>query len=272
MRTIMAALIFMSFLVSAHAVPGIPTASAGEYSMREMAEPANQYNDPPSYVAAGWEEARVATISYKDGAVTDVYWPARESGAPLPVILVAFKYSASKFVSTYGKPFRTMAPTIIWMAQMANLGYVVVCPDVSAAGQDMARVMAWIAERGPSLGMDASRLGLLAFSANAEMVPYLMTTPGAGNVKVILLYYPLVLPSAWSIDRAVAVHIVKAGKDDANLNNRLDMLARNLRDAGNTVDLVTYANGRHSFDVHDRTAEAAAAMRATHDFIRAYLK
>lgn len=255
-----------------HAESGIATISSGEYATREMSKPGRMYNDPPSFVAEGWGDARVASLSYMEGGETDVYWPAREADRPLPVILTVFKYSVATFMESNGKPFRTMVPTIMWMAQLANLGYVVVCPDVPASGNGMAGIMSWIRERGASLGMDPSRIGLLAFSANAGAIPYVMTLPESVNVKAIMLYYPLVVPSEWSLGRDVAIHIVKAGKDDATLNRRLDALVKIFRDAGNVVDLVTFANGRHAFDLKDRSPEAAAAMESTHVFLPAHLK
>ncbi len=271
-RSIFVALLLLSTLLSLHSEPGIATIAAVEYAERESKHPGDTYNDPPSFVAEGWNAARVATIPYSEGAEIDVYWPARTAEKPLPVILTVFKYTVATFIQSNGKPFRTMVPTIIWMSQLANLGYVVACPDITGASGGMARIMAWIGERGPSLGMDPSRIGLLAFSANAGAIPPLLRLPEAANVKAVMLYYPLVVPSEWSLGRDVALHVVKAGKDDANLNKRLDVLVQAVRDAGNIVDLVTCANGRHAFDLKDKSAEAAAAMASTHAFVQAYLR
>ena len=55
-------------------------------------------------------------------------------------------------------------------------------------------------------------------------------------------------------------------------NLRSDLVAKKRKDAGNYVEVITYENGRHAFDLKDRSPEAAAAMAATLDFFTARLR
>jgi len=266
----LAAIGFMA--VAAAAEPPVPTVSAGEYLAVNAANPALVYNDPPALVADGWEEARCATIEYAPGVKADVYWPATPGAGPLPVVLVAFYYNRAFFVSGSGKGWRELVPAIIWMAEIANRGFLVVCPDPLSTARDMAAAMKWLAERGPGLGADPSRMALFSVSSNPKIIPYLMTLPEAANVKAMALYYGDLIAESWALPKDVALHVVKAGKDNAVNNNRIDGFVRKFTEAGNPVEFITYANGKHAFDWIERGGEAAEVMEKTLDFLEARLR
>jgi hypothetical protein len=251
---------------------GIPTVSAGEAARaRSAVTTFVMYKDPPPLVVDGWEKARLATLDYGQGIKTDIYWPAEIQSKPLPIVLVAFSYTTAQFVEESGLPYREYLATTIWMAQLANRGFVVVCPDIESTGGDSARIMTWLQANGQKLGADSSRLGLLATSANPKIIPYMMTLPEAKAVKAIALYYPEIIPASWQAFPNVALYILKAGQDVPSRNLRTDAVAQKFRDAGNYVEVVTYENGRHAFDLRERSPEAAAAMATTLDFFAAHL-
>lgn len=251
---------------------GIPTQSAGELAKtRSEVTTFMAWKDPPSLVVEGWEKARCATLDYSPGIKTDVYWPAEAQAKPLPIVLVAFSYTSAQFVADSGIAFREYVPTTIWLSQLANRGFIAVCPDIESTGKDMATMMTWLQNNAKNLGADPTRLGLLSFSANPKIIPSMMALPEASSVKAIALYYPELIPSSWSAWPGVALHIIKVGQDPALSNLRSDLVAKKFKDAGNYVEVITYENGRHVFDLKDRSPEAAAAMAATLDFFAARL-
>ncbi len=257
--------------IAASAAPPVPTASAGEYLAVNAAIP-GIFSDPPALVIEGWERARCATIEYAPGVKADVYWPAVPGAGPLPVVLMAFYYNRSWYVSSGGKGWREAVPAIIWMAEMANRGFLVVCPEPLSAARDMAAAMKWLAERGPELGADPSRMALFSVSSNPKIIPYLMTLPEAANVKAMVLYYGDLNSDTWSLPKDVALQVVKAGRDNAVNNNRIDGFVRKFTEAGNPIEAITYANGKHAFDWIERGGEAAEVMEKTLVFLEARLR
>ena len=254
------------------AEPPYPTISAGERAAAEAAKPAPRFNDPPALVVEGWEKARCATVEYAPGVKAALCWPAEPSDKPLPIVLFVFNYNHAAFVADQGKPTCDMVPQIIWMAEMANRGFLAVCPDPQSVAPDMAAMMKWLAQRGAGLGADPSRMALFSVSANCKIIPYLMGLPEAANVKAMALYYSDLAPAAWSLPKTVALHVVKAGKDTATMNTRMDAFVKKFTEAGNAVDFIVYPAGDHVFDWKDEGGEAAAVMATTLDFLDAKLR
>ncbi len=273
MKRLLVACALLALVASgAFAQPGIVMTTAGEAMKARSVVPGFMFKDPPSLVVEGWEKARLGTVEYCGAIKTDIYWPAEASPGPLPVILLVFSYTSEQFIADNGKSFRELEPITIWLAQLANRGFVVVCPDIENVGKDMGSILSWIQSNGTSLGADPSRLGFLSFSANPKTIPYLLTLPEAASVKAIALYYPELVPASWSAPKNVALHILKAGKDAATRNVRMDLVAAKFRDAGDYVEVITYENGIHAFDLKDRSPEAANAMMTTLDFFSKYLR
>ena len=258
--------------IEAAAEPPVPTISAGEYLVAKSATKAATYNNPPALVEEGWDKARCATVEYAPGILADLYWPAEPPAVPLPVVLFALNFSRSAFVEANGVGMREMTPEIVWLAEIANRGFLVVCPDPVVVGRDMAAIMKWVADKGPEFGADPARIALFAVSANPRIVPYLMTLPEAPSIKAMALYYSDLTPAAWSLPKEVALHVVKAGKDDAGMNARIDAFVKKFTEAGNPVEYITYPPGRHVFDWKEKGGEAAAVMAKTLDFFEARLK
>ena len=157
---------FALVAIAAAAEPPVPTIPAGEYLAAHAATPALSFNDPPALVEDGWEKARCATVEYTPGIKADVYWPADPGAGPLPVVLIAFYFTHDWYVSNAEKAWREMVPAIIWMAEMANRGFIVVCPDPLSPFRDMSAAMKWISERGAGLGADPSRMALFCVSSS----------------------------------------------------------------------------------------------------------
>jgi hypothetical protein len=272
MKKLCTLFVFLMLLsLQASGQSGIPLTTAGEAFKLRSATPGFLYTNPPPLVIEGWEKARLGTIAYSGSVKTDIYWPSEPSATPLPVILVVFSYTSSQFIQENGKSFREIEPMTIWFAQLANKGFVVVCPDIENVGKDMGSIMTWINKRGPSLGIDSARMGFLSFSANPKTIPYLLSLPEAASLKAIALYYPELVPASWEVPSNVALHIIKAGKDAATRNVRIDLLAKKFKEAGNYVEVITYGNGIHAFDLKDQSPEAASIMMTTLEFFSRHL-
>lgn len=268
--------LFLCTVALAGAQQGVTTITAGDYYRQEAIRPAELYNDPPSLAEPGWENARCATLHYKGSLKMDAYWPAATSAtaatSPLPIVLIIFSYDTAAFVKNTGKPYRMLLSTIIWMAELANRGFLVLCPDVDYPGIDLESLLTWLKSNSPGLGGDPEKLGFLSFSANAHTIPYLLEKPESASLKAIVMYYPdLVLPGFTPVKEA-AVQIIKAGRDNPTRNQKIETLAKRLREAGNPVEVLTYENGIHAFDLKDRSPEAASFMAASLDFFVAHMK
>jgi len=259
-------------LASIYSQAQIAMTTAGEAMKLRSAKPGFMYKDPPPLIVEGWEKARIGTVEYSGAIKTDIYWPAEPSPTPLPVILRVFSYTTEVFIQENGKSFREMEPETIWMAELANRGFIVVCPDIENVGDDMGAILRWIKSDGPGLGADPSRLGFLASSANPKTIPFLLTMPESSGLKAMALYYPELMPASWTAPRNVALHIIKAGKDIPTRNARIDIVANKFRDAGSYVEVITYEKGIHGFDWKERSPEAAAVMMTTLDFFSKYLR
>jgi hypothetical protein len=271
-RAILLFVLMMCMVTATGAQQGISTMRAGDYFRQEAARPADLYNDPPALLEAGWEDARCATIPYRDSLQTDLYWPAASSDSLLPIIVQVFSYDTAAFLKNYGKVYRLVPSSIQWMAELANRGFLVVCPDVDYPGMDLEKLLAWLRTNGPGLGGDPGRMGFLSFSANATSIPYLLEKPESAALKAIVMFYPeLVLPGFTPVKEA-AIQIIKAGRDNPTRNNKIETLAKRLREAGNPVEVLTYENGIHAFDLKDRSPEAASFMKSSLDFFAAHMK
>lgn len=265
--------LFICVAAFAGAQQGVSTVKAGDYYAKEATRPAELYNDPPSLAETDWENARCATLQYKGSLKTDAYWPAATASAgPLPIVVTVFSYDTASFVKNTGKPFRLLLSSIIWLAELANRGFLVLCPDVDYPGIDLENLLTWLKSNGPGLGGDPEKLGFLSFSANAHTIPYLLEKPESAALKAIVMYYPdLVLPGFTPVKEA-AVQIIKAGRDNPTRNQKIETLAKRLREAGNPVEVLTYENGIHAFDLKDRSPEAASFMKSSLDFFVAHMK
>jgi dienelactone hydrolase len=264
----------LALLLASAAVFGqadIPLSDAGTVQ-RERSGVATSFAASPSLVVEGWEKARLGTVEYSGNVKTDLYFPAELTDKAPPIILVAFSYTSAQFIETYGISFRQFPAITIWMAELANRGFMVVCPDITSSGKDMAAMLAWLVGNGARLGADPLRIGLISFSANPKIIPYLLTLPEAPLIKAIALYYPDLVPSAWPAPSGIALHIINAGQDPAISRQKADLVARKFADAGNFVEVFTYEKGAHAFDLKDRSPEAATMMAKTLDFFSNYLR
>ena len=65
-----------------------------------------------------------------------------------------------------------------------------------------------------------------------------------------------------------ATLIVRAGRDDAKLNEGLDRFTQAAMQRGADLELHAYASGRHGFDVFDDTPRSRELLLRTLDFVR----
>jgi dienelactone hydrolase len=175
----------------------------------------------------------------------DVYRPRSTRGRLPAVLLGGRKGSAQK---------------IGWSQLIAASGMAAVAFDFRSDG-DIAAAVAYVRAHARSLGIDGARLCTLWFS----------TAPGLSQLTASLRCNVVYYASLDSEPTHPPMLVVKAGRDDAGINDSIDRFEAVARQVHADVRVVTNATARHGFDLGPRTARTRSIMRETLRFLRARL-
>jgi tetratricopeptide (TPR) repeat protein len=157
-----------------------------------------------------------------------------------------------------------------WPKLVAASGFIGVTFDTRGGdegelAQDVRDAFAFVRERGPSLGIDGSRIAAWACSANVRAaVALLMATP-APAVKSAVLYYGS--GDTQAVRRDLPVLLVRAGRDRPQQNEAIDRLAAQAAAANAPWTVLNLPAAHHAFDVLDDTDESRLALRRTLAFL-----
>jgi dienelactone hydrolase len=175
----------------------------------------------------------------------DVYRPRTARGRLPAVLLGGRKDSAQK---------------IGWAQLIAASGMAAVPFDFRTDG-DVAKAVTYVRAHSRKLGIDGSRLCTLWFSTAPALT---QPTP---SLRCNVVYYA-------SLDAGLSyppMLVVKAGRDDASINDSIDRFEAAARELHADARVVTNATARHGFDLGPRTARTRSIMRETLRFLRARL-
>jgi dienelactone hydrolase len=175
----------------------------------------------------------------------DVYRPRSARGSLPAVMIGGRKDSAQK---------------IGWSQLISASGMSAVAFDFRSDG-DVGAAIAYVRAHARRLGIDRSRLCTLWFST----VPPL--TQLTASLRCNVAYYAP-LDSGLKYPPML---VVKAGRDDASINDSINRFESAARELHADVRVVTNAPAKHGFDVGPRTARSRAVMRETLRFLRARL-
>ena len=101
----------------------------------------------------------------------DVYYPpGAAADTPLPAVLFVYGYSDAGVPNVFGRTFRETGHPVSWARLIAASGVVAVLYSNREPIDDVQAILAHLREQGTSLGIDGSRIGFFASSANVPRV------------------------------------------------------------------------------------------------------
>ncbi len=164
---------------------------------------------------------------------------------------------------------------------------------IDTAATDVRDAAAYIISHAQTLGVDASRLCIWAISAGGSVIGPTVRE-FRDRVRCLVSYYNLLTPSLLQelagpgerIPQATpslaelmsrdglhlpATFIIRAGKDDPRLNADIDRFVAVAVQRGAELELHTYPDGQHAFDIRDDTDASRRLLVQTVEFLRAHL-
>jgi dienelactone hydrolase len=206
-------------------------------------------------------------VPYKpldSGALTlDVYYPPDfRTGSARPAVV---------FVNGVGgdaRPLKEWGIYRSWARTVAASGWIGVTFDSrgAQADADIADAFAFLSKDGGGLGIDTRRIAAWACSANVTAgLRYLMDRAGPGVIGAVI-YYGASDPARIRTD--LPVYFARAGRDNPQLNARIDALWQRAVAAGAPWQMVNGPDTHHAFDAVDQTEESRRIVRETLAFYR----
>jgi len=199
----------------------------------------------------------------------DIYYPPDfRKGSVRPAVVFINGVGDSP-----GSKLKEWRPYRSWGALVAASGWVGVTFEsrgpYNQSRPDIADVFRFIRSDGEGLGIEADCLAAWVCSGNVfSGLPLLMeeTVPG---VVCAVVYYGSAQPA--KIRGDLPVLIVRAGRDNRQLNEAIDRLTAQAVAAGAPWTLVNAPSSHHAFDVLDETEESRRVVRETLEFFREFL-
>jgi acetyl esterase/lipase len=204
----------------------------------------------------------------------NAYLPARRApGARVPAVLLVHGEADPDLlrgVRSWGQytgwgrllAGQGMAAVAFEHRAILDVGFEAVVAEVEAA-------LAAVGERAGNLGINPERIGVAAFSAGVVLTAAVL--PGAGErIRCAALCYgPL---SNLVPDPALPpLLVVRAGRDDPELNRTIDEFVAAATAGRLAVELVHQPDGHHAFDVADDSDASRAVIGRVLAFLRGHL-
>jgi dienelactone hydrolase len=204
----------------------------------------------------------------------DAYLPARRApGARVPAVLLVHGEADPDLLrgvrgwgqyTGWGRLLadQGMAAVAFEHRAILDAGFEAVVAEVGAA-------LAAVGERAGDLGIDPERIGVAAFSAGVVLTAAVL--PGAGERMrcAALCYGPL---SNLAPNPALPpLLVVRAGRDDPELNRTIDEFVAAAPAGRLAVELVHQPDGHHAFDVADDSDASRAVIGRVLAFLRGHL-
>jgi dienelactone hydrolase len=204
----------------------------------------------------------------------DAYLPAgRAPGARVPAVLLVHGEADPALLrgvrgwgqySGWGRLLagQGMAGVAFEHRAILDAGFEAVVAEVEAA-------LAAVGERAGDLGVDPERVGVAAFSAGVVLTAAVL--PGAaGRVRCAALCYgPLsgLVPNP----ALPPLLVMRAGRDDPELNRTIDEFVAAATAGRLAVELVHQPDGHHAFDVADDSDASRQVIGRVLAFLRGHL-
>jgi hypothetical protein len=224
----------------------------------------------------------------EDGALQlDVYAPAARTGSAPPVVVITLGYPDPQGL------FRRFGWHVSWAQLLAASGVAAVIYANRQPAADIHGVLRHIRDHAGTLGVDGSRIGLLACSGHGPVALSALTADGTLKCAALLYTFTMDLDGAGHVANAakqfffadacagksmadlpagVPLLFARAGRDQfPGLNDALDRLvaaglARNL-----PVSLVNHPEGVHAFDLEEDSELSRGIIRQVLVFLCLHL-
>ena len=259
----------------------VPRIAAGAVALA-IAATAHSLPDPPSrihevtaqevvYAVPGMDRVVVkANLPYKkiEGRELklDLYYPPdAKPGATYPAVV---------FINGVGdRPGDSLKDWGIyksWGRLVAASGWIGVTFEARGpydqSGPDIRDAFAFLRKDGAKLGINADRIAAWVCSGNVMSgLAVLMNDVDAG-VRGVVVYYGD--SRVENLRKDLPVYFVRAGRDNPNLNAKIDAMWKNAVTAGVPWTMVNAPTSQHAFDAFDETDESRRIVRETLDFYR----
>ena len=225
----------------------------------------------------------------------DVYSPPGAApGTLLPAVLIVYGFSDAGFPNVFGRTFKEMGFTVSWARLIAASGMAAILYSNRDPAEDAAAVLRYVRQHASSLGIDGTRIGLWAGSANVPVAlwllmqqempvtcavlenGYMLDVDGATGVADIQPTYRFANPGAGrSVDdvrKDVPLLIARSGKDQfPGLNESLDNFVRGALRCNLPLTLVNHADAPHAFDLFHDSETTREIIRHILSFLRFHL-
>lgn len=218
------------------------------------------------YKPPGLERVTRASETYKTDGETalrlDIYYPPEfDRKKRLPVVVF------NNGVGAMGIPDWRIYQD--WARMVAVNGLIGVNYQARRqhAMEDSEDLLAFLRERGISLGLDVDRMGIWTCSGNVTVGLPLMMAPERGYIRCAVIYYgmPDDLPEPRS---DLPLLLVRAGLDSFPLNRNIGRFASLAMERDLPLELINFVSGHHAFDAVDDTDQSRDIIRHTLAFLK----
>jgi hypothetical protein len=223
-----------------------------------------------------------------DGGVLemDVYHPGvSRDGAGFPAVVVVAGYPDNGFQRVVGCRFKEMESSISWGRLLAASGIAAITYTNRQPAADLHALLEHVRRSAPSLGIDASRIGMWASSGNVPLAlaalmrdweeslkcavlcyGYMLDLDGATGVADAARMFGFVNPCAGKsvadLASDIPLFVVRAGRDQMpRLNETLDHFLAGALGCNLPMALVNHADAPHAFELFHDSAESREIVR-----------
>jgi len=224
------------------------------------------------YVVPGLQSVTVKKdVPYKTvGGRTlamDVYYPADfHDGSPRPAVV----FINGVGDAPGGRPLKAWNIYKSWGRTVAASGWIGVTFDArgphTESGPDIADLFAFLTTDGARLGIDTHRIAAWVCSANVTSGLKVLMDGAPPGVVGAVVYYGYSDPAKIRTD--LPIYFVRAGRDNPQLNARIDALWQRAVAAAAPWQMVNAPESHHAFDALDETEESRRIVRETLAFYR----
>ena len=134
------------------------------------------------------------------------------------------------------------------------------------SGPDIRDAFAFLRKDAANLGIDADRIAAWVCSGNVMSGLAVVMNDVDAGVRGAVVYYGDSRVEKLRTD--LPVYFVRAGRDNPNLNSKIDEMWKRAIAAGAPWTMVNAPTSQHAFDAFDETDESRRIVRETLDFYR----
>jgi len=134
------------------------------------------------------------------------------------------------------------------------------------SGPDIRDAFAFLRKDAANLGIDADRIAAWVCSGNVMSGLAVVMNDVDAGVRGAVVYYGDSKVEKLRTD--LPVYFVRAGRDNPNLNSKIDEMWKRAIAAGAPWTMVNAPTSQHAFDAFDETDESRRIVRETLDFYR----